>query len=49
MQDDPQLKALVQTTALIIEGRTEMPARLKAITKGDCEAVPVDRERFGSV
>lgn len=34
--------AEVQTTALIIEGTTETPERWKAMTKGDCWAVPVE-------
>lgn len=35
-QADPLLMADVQTTALIIEGKTETPERLKAMTNGDC-------------
>jgi hypothetical protein len=49
MQPDPALMADVQTTALIMCGRTEMPARVKAMTKGDCCAVPVDIVREGSL
>lgn len=37
--------AEVQTTALMMEGRAEIPAAWKAITKGDWDAVPVDTER----
>lgn len=48
-QADPLLIADVQTTALIIEGKTEIPERWKAITKGDCWAVPVERLREGSL
>jgi hypothetical protein len=47
-QADPLLIADVHTTVLIREGRTEMPERWKAITKGDCWAVPVEIWRLGS-
>jgi len=36
MQADPLLIAEVVTTALIIEGRTLIPASWKAMTNGDC-------------
>jgi hypothetical protein len=49
MQPDPALMADVQTTALIMCGRTEIPARVKAMTKGDCWAVPVEIVREGSL
>jgi hypothetical protein len=42
---DPEEMADVQTTALIIDGRTLIPAVWKAITKGDEAAVPVEVER----
>ena len=48
-QAEPQLKADVHTTALIIDGRTLMPTRWKAITKGLCCASPVDMPRFESL
>lgn len=35
----------MQTTVLMIEGRTLIPARRKAMTKGDDAAVPVEFER----
>lgn len=38
----PALHALVNTTALIIEGTILTPALLAAMTNGDCAAVPVD-------
>jgi hypothetical protein len=40
MQADPLLIADVHTTALMIEGNTEIPAAWNAITKGDWAAVP---------
>lgn len=42
IQAEPLLNADVQTTALMMEGTTETPERWKAITKGDCWAVPVE-------
>jgi len=42
MHAEPELMAEVQTTALMMDGRTEIPADWKAMTKGDCAAVPVD-------
>lgn len=39
------LMAEVQTTALIICGTTATPERWKAITNGDCVAVPVAMAR----
>lgn len=44
----PDEKAEVRMTALMIEGRTLIPARLKAITKGEA-AVPEFAVRDGSV
>lgn len=41
--------AEVHTTALIIEGNTETPERVKAMTNGDCCAVPVEMLREGSL
>ena len=41
-------QADVRTIALINDGTALMPARLAAMTKGDCDAVPVDLKRFGS-
>lgn len=41
----PELHALVNTTALIMEGTTLIPARVAAITKGDSDAVPEDLRR----
>ena len=41
----PDEMAEVQTTALMIEGRTLIPAAWKAMTKGDEAAVPVDFDR----
>lgn len=38
-----------QTTALMMLGRTLMPARWKAMTNGLCCAVPVDMARVGSL
>lgn len=35
-QAEPLLMADVQTTALIMDGRTETPDRVNAMTKGDC-------------
>jgi hypothetical protein len=49
MHAEALLTAEVQTTALIIEGTAETPARLNAITKGDCWAVPVERAKDGSL
>jgi len=48
MHDEPALMAEVQTTPLMMEGTTEIPPRTKAMTKGDCAAVPVEIERSGS-
>lgn len=48
MQELPQLKAEVQTTALMMLGRTLIPARWNAITNELCSAVPVEIPRFGS-
>jgi hypothetical protein len=48
MHEEPALMAEVQTTPLMMEGTTEMPPRTKAMTKGDCAAVPVEMEREGS-
>src|SRR5690349_8152217 len=45
MQAEPEEMAEVQTTALMMEGRTLIPAAWKAMTKGDESAVPVDFER----
>lgn len=45
----PDDHALVNTTALIIEGTILIPARLAAITKGDAAAVPDELSRFSSV
>jgi hypothetical protein len=47
-QAEALLMADVQTTTLIIEGRIETPERVKAMTKGDCCAVPVETLRAGS-
>lgn len=46
MLEFPDDQAEVKTTALIIEGTTLIPASRAAITKGDCEAVPVEPNRF---
>src|ERR1700712_5725002 len=48
-QDEPHDRAEVMMMALITDGKTCMPARWKAMTKGACEAVPVEIERFLSV
>jgi hypothetical protein len=45
MQAEPEEIADVQTTALMIEGKTLIPAAWKAITKGEEAAVPVEMER----
>lgn len=45
IQAEPLLNAEVQTTALMMEGTTDTPDRSKAMTKGDCVAVPVERLR----
>lgn len=42
MQAEPLLIAEVVTTALMIEGSALIPASWKAMTNGDCWAVPVD-------
>lgn len=47
-QAEPLEMADVHTTALMMEGTTEMPARTNAMTKGDCCAVPVEMVRLGS-
>jgi hypothetical protein len=39
----------VQTTALIMDGSTFIPAAWKAMTKGEEEAVPVEVERASLV
>lgn len=49
MQADPLLIAEVHTTALMMDGTTETPDRWKAMTNGDCEAVPVETPRAGSL
>jgi hypothetical protein len=46
---DPLLMADVHTTALMIDGTAETPARWKAMVKGDCCAVPVDILRLLSL
>ncbi len=38
--DDPADQAEVSRAALMIEGRTVIPDRVMAITKGDAPAVP---------
>lgn len=48
-QADPLLIAEVQTTALIIDGKTDTPDRVKAMTNGDCWAVPVETLNAGSL
>lgn len=48
-QAEPLLMAEVQTTALMIDGNTETPERVKAMTKGDCWAVPVEMLSDGSL
>jgi hypothetical protein len=48
MQAEPLLMADVHTTALMMDGTTFTPDRWKAMTKGDCCAVPVEMERDGS-
>jgi len=48
MEEFPEDQALVKTTALMMEGTTLIQARVAAITKGDCAAVPVDLRRLGS-
>jgi hypothetical protein len=47
-QAEALLMADVHTTTLMIDGRTETPERVKAMTKGDCCAVPVETLRAGS-
>lgn len=44
----PQLKADVIRAALMIDGRTLIPAASKAITNGLCCAVPLEVPKFGS-
>jgi hypothetical protein len=44
MHADPLLIADVQTIALIMDGRTLIPAALNAMTKGEEAAVPVELE-----
>lgn len=46
MQAELALIAEVQTTALMIEGTTDTPERWKAMTNGDCCAVPVEMDRL---
>jgi hypothetical protein len=48
-QAEALLMADVQTTTLMIDGRMETPERVKAITNGDCCAVPVETLRAGSL
>jgi hypothetical protein len=48
-QAEALLIADVQTTTLMIDGRMETPERVKAMTKGDCCAVPVETPRAGSL
>jgi len=48
IHDEPALMAEVQTTALMMDGTTWIPERTKAMTKGDCAALPVDMVRDGS-
>lgn len=48
-QDEPHEKAEVMMIALMIDGKVLIPASWKAITKGACDAVPVEMARFGFV
>jgi uncharacterized protein YycO len=45
----PELQALVITIALIICGTTLIPARVAAMTNGDCAAVPEVLSSIGSL
>lgn len=48
-QAEALLMADVQTTTLMIDGRIETPERVKAMTNGDCWAVPVETLKAGSL
>ena len=45
MQAEPLLIADVQTTALMMDGKTLIPAASNAMTNGDEAAVPVDTDK----